>query len=336
VKEVVARLDPSRFRVIMHGSGPSDPRLANRENTVILPWGKHANTAKTLLQILRRRPDVYFFPREGPLDAAFMTLRKALHSRCALVTYIVSGFVDKREEKDQPLVYRAIRECDAIAGNSRHMTETVRRLGGENVHTVYDGIDRRYYFPALGSSSGNSRVLFAGSFRPYKRVDLLVREAARFPNWEFRLAGVGEEETALRRQVQQTNSNNVRFLGHVDAARLGEEMRQAQVFFFPSEIEGHPQVLGQAAACGLPCIARSSYEPDYVIDGVTGLLTASDADLSAALSRLIGDPALRRIMSEAAVRHAQLFDWDDVTRQWAEIMEEAVARRRNHGRKPVL
>ena len=334
MKEVVARLDPSRFRVIMHGSGPADPRLINRDNTVILPWTKHANTAKVLLEILRRRPDVYFFPREGPLDGAFMTLRKKLHLRCALVTYIVSGFVDKREEKDQPLMYRAIRESDAIAANSRHMTETLRRLGGENVHTVYDGIDRRYYFAVSGSPE-SKRVLFAGSFRPYKRVDLLLREAAKFPDWEFRLAGMGEEEMALRRQAQETNCNNFRFLGHLDAARLGEEMRQAQVFFFPSEIEGHPQVLGQAAACGLPCIARSSYEPDYVIDGVTGLLAATDEDLSAALSRLIGESELRRTMSEAAIRHAKLFDWDDVTRQWAEIMEEAVARRRNHGRKPA-
>lgn len=329
VKEVVARLDPSRYRVIMHGLNAPDPRLANRKNTVILPWRKHANTARSLLQILRHAPDVYFFPREGPLDGAFMTLRKVLHLRCALVTYIVSGWAEKRAEKDQPLLWRAIRECDAIAGNSRHMSETVRRLGGENVHTVYDGIDSRYYFAASGSQPESYRILFAGSFRPYKRVDLVVREAARFPNWEFRLAGTGEEASACRRLAQETNCQNVHFLGHLDAARLGEEMRQAQVFFFPSEIEGHPQVLGQAAACGLPCIARSSYEPDYVIDGVTGLLAASDADLSAALARLIGDPSMRRTMSDAAIRHARRFDWDDVTRQWAEIMEEAVARRRN-------
>jgi glycosyltransferase involved in cell wall biosynthesis len=108
---------------------------------------------------------------------------------------------------------------------------------------------------------------------------------------------------------------------------LGEEFRQAQIFFFPSEVEGHPQVLGQAAACGLPCIARSSYHPDYVVDGVTGLLAGSDAELSAALSRLIQDAQLRSRMSAAAISHSEKFDWDEIAAQWAAIMEEAMIHR---------
>jgi hypothetical protein len=33
-------------------------------------------------------------------------------------------------------------------------------------------------------------------------------------------------------------------------------------------------------------------------------------------------------MSQAAVRHAARFDWDAVTREWEQIFERAVARRR--------
>jgi len=93
--------------------------------------------------------------------------------------------------------------------------------------------------------------------------------------------------------------------------------------------EGHPQVLGQAAACGLPCVARSSYNPDYVIDGVTGLLAGSDDELSAALARLVADADLRRRMSAAAIEHAAKFEWDGVTEQWSKILERAVAERRH-------
>jgi glycosyltransferase involved in cell wall biosynthesis len=335
VKEVVARLDPARYRVIMFSAAAPDVRIAARKNTALLRWGKHANTARVLAELLARAPDVYFFPREGPIDAAFLAVRAKLRLRSALVTYVVSGGLEAGQEKERPVLWRAMRESDALAANSRHMADTVRKLSGKNVQIVYDGIDRRYYYPCPQSAvpSRSRRVLFAGSFRTYKRADLVVQQATRFPQWEFRFAGAGEEESACRQLARDANCQNVQFLGHLNADQLGEEMRQAQIFFFPSELEGHPQVLGQAVACGLPCIARSSYNPDYVVDGVTGLLAKSDDELGAALDRLIQDSGLRIQMSAAAIRHAEKFDWEGVTRQWAAIMEEASVQRQNHRRR---
>ncbi len=211
------------------------------------------------------------------------------------------------------------------------MTEVVTKLGGQNVQTVYDGIDRRFYYPSSNQDNSTpTRVLFAGSFRRYKRADLVVREAISHPECEFRLSGSGEEENACCALAQENNCKNVHFLGHLNATQLGDQMRQSHIFFFPSEIEGHPQVLAQAAACGLPCIARSSYHPDFVVDGVTGLLANSDEELSRALATLLNDHELRCRMSAAAIEHAQKFQWDAVTAQWAGIMELAVEHRKNH------
>ena len=328
VKEVVSRMDPSRFQVVMLASGDVDPRIAARPNTTILRYASRGNTARILFRLFCAVPDVYFFPREGPLDSAFLAARRKLRWKSALVTYVVTGGLERNS--DRPILMRAIEDCDIVAGNSRHMSETVETLGGRNVETVYDGIDRRYYYPPdqeIKLQSLPPRVLFAGSFRPKKRADLAVREAAKHQDWQFRFAGIGEELDACQRLAQKLNCSNVVFLGHLNAAQLGDEMRRAHIFLFPSEVEGHPQVLGQAAACGLPSIARRCYHPDYVIDGVTGMLVSSENEMSEALGLLIRDPNLRSQMSSAASKHAERFDWDRITEQWQQIMERAVGNR---------
>jgi len=163
--------------------------------------------------------------------------------------------------------------------------------------------------------------LFAGSFRKYKRADIVVRQAARWPNIAFRLAGKGEEEDACFNLARELGCENVRFLGHLAQAELGTEMRQADIFLFPSQLEGHPQVLLQAAACGLPCVAMNSYHPDAVVDGKTGFLAADEREFCEKFDCLVQDAVLRESMAAAAREHSRQFDWDRVAAQWAEVFE---------------
>ena len=105
-------------------------------------------------------------------------------------------------------------------------------------------------------------------------------------------------------------------------------MRQADIFLFPSILEGHPQVLGQAAACGLPSIAMNVYHPDYVVDGKTGFLVTGDDDLGKRLDLLLDQPDLRLSMAISAAAHVKQFDWDDIAKQWVEAIRKAVLARR--------
>jgi len=328
VKEVVSRLPSDRFRVVMCCEGTPDPRIAGRKNTRLIRFGRHGNTVRALWQCLWEKPDVYFFPREGPLDAAFLYFRRRLRLKSALVSYVVSGGLD---QAPRPALDRNMREADAVFANCRHLSQFLATRLGAEVSTIYDGIDRRYFFAGGESRDANGplRVLFAGSFRRYKRPDLVVRQAARWPNVQFLLAGQGEEESACRALVAELGCGNVDFLGHLTADQLGQAMRRSDIFFFPSVIEGHPQVLGQAAACGLPAVCMKSYRPDYVIDGQTGFLAENDQELEDKLDLLVRNTDLRYSMSRAAVTHAANFDWDHVASQWQSAFEFALARRRN-------
>lgn len=327
VKEVVARLDSQRFHVTMFYLHKPDPRISARPNTRLWKWRSHGNTMLTLVRLGAKVPDVYFFPREGPLDERVLAWRSRLGWRTAVVTYIVSGGLDTLGPRSGQL--RNLRYASAVVGNCRHITDLLCGLGFE-AETIHDGVDRRYYFPrevARSEDEGHLTVLFAGSFRPYKRADLVVREAARWPSAQFRLAGTGEEDGACRKLAAELGCRNVKFLGHLGQAELGREMREADIFLFPSELEGHPQVLLQAAGCGLPCVAMSSYHPDAIVDGETGFLADSADDLSLKFGRLVQDGALRAAMSAAAAAHSMQFDWDQTAAQWAQIFERFAERR---------
>jgi glycosyltransferase involved in cell wall biosynthesis len=331
VKEIVARLPPDRFRVIMISQGKPDPRIAERKNTKLLPYYKHGNTAQLLMRSFAFRPDVYFYPRFGPLDEAVFALRKSFWLKAAVVTHVVS-VMDIADGKS--LAARSIVEGDAVFANSAHVAETVQQKFGVRAGTIYNGIDQRFFFPGDDSTSTHKArpltVLYAGSFRPWKRVELVIEQAAHWPNAQFRLAGRGETEDRCRALCRKYNCRNVSFLGHLSLAQLGEEMRRAQVFLFPSIVEGHPQVLGQAAASGLPAIAMNTYHPEYVLQGETGFLAESDMELAQYLDVLLRDPAARHSMALAAARHSQKFNWDRVAEQWAEVFQEVVAQRQNH------
>ncbi|SRR5258708_2057760 len=327
VKEVVARLSPDEFKVVMFYEEPPDPRILARPNTQLIRWRRRGNTLRTMLRWLLQVPDVYFFPREGPLDTAFIKLRSRLGMKTALITYVVSGGL-YNPETPRPTLIRNVLQADSVFGNCEYLSKLVQQRMGVEAGVRYDGIDRRFYYPSRKSASDRLTVLFAGSLRPYKRVDLVVRQAAQWPKVQFRILGRGEEEQKCRDLARELGCSNVTFVGHLPSAQVGEEMRQADIFFFPSILEGHPQVLAQAAASGLPVVAMNVYRPEFVIHEKTGYLVSSDEELTEKLGFLINQLELRRSMGDAAILHSRKFDWDRLTLQWEEAFVEAVAKRR--------
>jgi glycosyltransferase involved in cell wall biosynthesis len=327
VKEIVARLSPEQFAVTMLSVGQPDPRIAGRTNTKLLPYYGHGNTAHLLLRSLLNRPDIYFYPRCGALDRAWLAVKKRFGWRTSVVTHVVSSVASM---PDGNSVGPSILQADAVFANSTFVAATVRQRFAVDARTIYNGIDRRFFFPgARNEVDVRIKVLYAGSLQSHKRPEIVIQTAAKFPDAIFFLAGKGPCDTACRKLAAELGCQNVVFLGHLSQAQLGEEMRRSDLFLFPSIDEGHPQVLGQAAACGLPAIAMNSYCPEYVVNGQTGFLLESDAEITSQLALLLTNSGLRRSMSLAAIRHSQKFDWDQIAAQWSAVFAEVAGRSLN-------
>ena len=96
-----------------------------------------------------------------------------------------------------------------------------------------------------------------------------------------------------------------------------------------SDNEGMPVSLIEAAAVGIPAVTtRVGSAPEVVLDGVTGLVTATNtADLVAATGRLLDDDQLRQRLGNAARLHAsEQFGAARLVEDIARLYEQVVVR----------
>jgi len=139
----------------------------------------------------------------------------------------------------------------------------------------------------------------------------------------------GPEMPNFRRFMRPFGTSaQVRRLGVLNDAQKRDFFAGIDLFALPSRSDSFGLVLLEAWANELPNVAyRAGGPADLIRHGLDGLLARCGdlEDLTVALSRLIGDPALRQSLGvEGRRRIAHEFQWDDKLRLVHEVMNEAV------------
>ena len=105
----------------------------------------------------------------------------------------------------------------------------------------------------------------------------------------------------------------VRHIGHVPRWELPALYATADVFVFPSLLEGFGLTALEAMACGLPIIiSENTFGSDVVTEGVDGYVVPI-RDPEAIVARIVHlheHPDVRARMGAAARRRAEEFSWD--------------------------
>jgi glycosyltransferase involved in cell wall biosynthesis len=126
-------------------------------------------------------------------------------------------------------------------------------------------------------------------------VNALPRLLAVYPQAMLAWVGQGPLAPALRARAQALGvSGHILFLGN--RSDVPDLMGAADLLCLPSYFEGHPLVILEALAAGLPVVAsRSLGITEAIRDGESGLLFPFDNApvLAHTLARLLADPALQ-------------------------------------------
>jgi len=334
-RDIISRLDCERFHVSTFVMGKPDPRIENRLATRMIRLPRKRQTPRILKEFVFGSHDILFYLKASPASRVYMSYpRKWLDKRVVIGT--IESQSDMRNEPTiKPSQIRiweqTILRSDFLFSNSHAVKASLEREYGLPSEVIPTGVDTKFFAPA-GDRPPNPRlqVLFVGALRPFKGPVLLLRAAAQFPAVDFTIVGEGVLAGELEDQVRAQGLTNVQFARGLNHAKLRERYRQADIFLFPSRWEGSPKVIMEAAACGLPVIARGDYQPETVVHGVTGLLGASDDELLSFLAQLIEREELRMKFGHAARAHIERFDWDRIVPMWEEAFEKLSSQRRSH------
>jgi glycosyltransferase involved in cell wall biosynthesis len=182
----------------------------------------------------------------------------------------------------------------------------------------------------LGVSDDVQLVGLIARFDPLKDHANFIRAAgllvAGRPQVRFVLAGRGVDmrNTPLNREIQNANLNGCCYLlgERDDVPRI---MAALDLVVSASYSEGFPNTIGEAMACGIPCVATDAGDSAFLI-GDTGLIVPprDPQALARACETLLDTTGIQRIaMGDAARKRIEhLFSLQVVTEQYQRIYEE--------------
>ncbi len=243
------------------------------------------------------------------------------------------------------LVRRVMRRAKAvIAFSHAAKKQAVKHLGVEasKIHVVYLGVGRelrpappkRELLEAIGWKHRERILLYLGSLESRKNplflLDVLADLLSRGQMVRLVLCGAGPLAETLRLEIQRRGLESyVCLAGAVPERLKADYYNLADVFLFPSALEGFGLSLAEAMSCGKPVVAFDNSSISEVVErGQTGFLVESGnrSEFVRNTTLLLENDSLRAEMGcRARERVERLFRWERAAQQTLDVYRQALA-----------
>jgi glycosyltransferase involved in cell wall biosynthesis len=244
----------------------------------------------------------------------------------------------------------ALRRCDLLLAISSWVREdAIERLGldPDRIVAIGAGVDPMFRPSVAGANLGpllKQRlgialpfVLYNGGTDKRKNVEALFPAFAHLPETLRRglqLVVVGRTDEPTRQRLEDAartaglDSSDVVFAGYVSDEDLVRLYQACSLFVFPSEREGFGLPPLEAMACGAPVIVNDATSLPEVVGDPTAMFDATRlSSITAAMRRVLEDPARAAALREGGLARAARFTWPEVAARARDAIEAALLRR---------
>ncbi len=279
-------------------------------------------------RILRElRPDVLVTYNWGAIEWAMANDFTGLRH-----VHIEDGFGPDERERQLPRrvwTRRIVLRGATVIVPSRTLERIALKtwwLPHKRVHYVPNGVDlTRFAAAGPRAADGVPVIGTVAALRPEKNLARLIRAfaiARRSHPARLVIAGSGPEAASLQKQAKALGlADSVQFTGHLNTPQ--DAYKQFDIFALSSDTEQMPLSLLEAMAAGLPVAATAVGDVAAMLaEPNRRFATACDDEaLAAALTALLGDPALRATLGAANhARAAAEFDQERMFRSYATLL----------------
>ena len=289
----------------------------------LLAMGLHELGARLGIRPLRQvRPDVIVDTQNGlPFLARLVYGRRVtvLVHHCHREQWPVAGPILGRvgwfvESTLSPRLNRRNQYVTVSLPSARDLVAL--GVDNERIAVVRNGLDEAPPQSLSGSRSATPRAIVLSRLVPHKQIEDALETLAelrpRIPGLHLDVVGGGWWRQRLVDHAQRFGvSEAVTFHGHVDDVTKHQLLQSSWVHVLPSRKEGWGLAVVEAAQHAVPTIGYRSSGGlcDSIVDGVTGTLVDSRAELVDGLEQLLCDPVLRDQLGAKAQARSCEFSW---------------------------
>lgn len=182
------------------------------------------------------------------------------------------------------------------------------------INNFREQIQRKKYFLAVGRLE---RV---------KGFDMLIDAYSKLETqWELKIVGEGNERKTLEEQITRLGlSHKIELLGR--KSDVEKYYYEAGIFILSSRMEGYPNALVEAMACGCPCISFDCKTgPSSIIqDEINGKLIENGDihSLSKIMTKLCVDEISRQMFSIKVLEIRKSLNIERIAEKWEIILRK--------------